>query len=106
LVGVLGLLLEGDLSPGPDGERNPRVAFAEALGVEAAVASEPRPLIQAQKGLLDSFIQVVAEAIDAKSPYTGGHCQRVPVLSEMLAQAACAQDDGPFRDFELGEAGW
>ena len=106
LVGVLGLRLEGDLGPGPDGERNPRVAFAEALSSVAAVAIETRHLIHAQKALLDSFIQVVAAAIDAKSPYTGGHCQRVPVLSQMLAEAACAERDGPFGDFALGEAAW
>ena len=106
LVGVLGLWLEGDLGPGPAGERNPRVAFAEALSSVAAVAIETRHLIQAQKALLDSFIQVVAAAIDAKSPYTGGHCQRVPVLAQMLAEAACAAEDGPFRDFGLGEAAW
>jgi len=106
LVGVLGLSLDGDLPPGPNGERNPRLAFAEALSSAAAVAIETRHLMQAQKALLDAFIQVVAAAIDAKSPYTGGHCQRVPVLSRMLAEAACAEADGPFRDFALGEPGW
>jgi HD-GYP domain-containing protein (c-di-GMP phosphodiesterase class II) len=107
LVGVLGLRLDGeDLSAPADGGRNPRVAFAEALSSVAAVAIETRHLIQAQKALLDAFIQVVAAAIDAKSPYTGGHCQRVPVLAQMLAEAACAQADGPFRDFSLNETEW
>jgi HD-GYP domain-containing protein (c-di-GMP phosphodiesterase class II) len=106
LVGVLGLGLDHDLGPGPSGERNPRVAFVEALSSVAAVAIETRALLQAQKALLDSFIQVVAAAIDAKSPYTGGHCQRVPVLSGMIAEAASAASDGPFRDFALDEAGW
>ena len=106
LVGVLGLGLDDDLGPGPDGERNPRVAFVEALSSVAAVAIETRALLQAQKALLDSFIQVVAAAIDAKSPYTGGHCQRVPVLSQMIAEAASVASDGPFGDFALDEAGW
>jgi hypothetical protein len=48
----------------------------------------------------------VAGAIDAKSPYTGGHCQRVPELTFMLAQAACDTKEGPFKDFSLDEQQW
>jgi HD-GYP domain-containing protein (c-di-GMP phosphodiesterase class II) len=106
LVGVLGLRLAGDLAPGPGGERNPRLAFAEALSSVAAVAIETRHLIRAQKALLDAFIQVVAAAIDAKSPYTGGHCQRVPVLARLLAEAAAAETDGPFAAFTPGPEEW
>lgn len=39
-----------------------------------------------QRELLDSFIKLLAEAIDAKSPYTGGHCERVPEITLMLAK--------------------
>ena len=46
---------------------------------------------------------MIASAIDAKSPYTGAHCQRVPVIFEMLTDAACAATEGPFRDFDLNE---
>jgi hypothetical protein len=56
--------------------------------------------------LLDSFIELIASAIDAKSPYTGGHCQRVPELTKMLAKAACEAKDGPFADFDLTEEEW
>jgi HD-GYP domain-containing protein (c-di-GMP phosphodiesterase class II) len=38
------------------------------------------------KNLLDAFIKLLAGAIDAKSPYTGGHCQRVPALALMIAR--------------------
>jgi len=55
---------------------------------------------------LDAFIQLMAGTIDAKSPYTGGHCQRVPVLTRMIAEAACAADTDPFREFSLNEEGW
>jgi HD-GYP domain-containing protein (c-di-GMP phosphodiesterase class II) len=86
----------------------------EAMASQAAVALDNQMLIQAQRRLLESFIQMIASAIDAKSPYTGGHCQRVPALTEMLAEAACATNDGPLRDFDLTEeekyelhiAGW
>jgi HD-GYP domain-containing protein (c-di-GMP phosphodiesterase class II) len=78
----------------------------EALSSQAAVALDNEMLIQAQRDLLDSFIELMAGAIDAKSPYTGGHCQRVPELTKMLAKAACESDDPPFRDFDLDEEGW
>lgn len=78
----------------------------EALSSQAAIALDNEMLIQAQRDLLDSFIELMAGAIDAKSPYTGGHCQRVPELTKMLAKAACESDAPPFRDFDLDEEGW
>ncbi len=82
------------------------VRLARALASQAGVAIENQALLQAQKDLLDSFIRVIAGAIDDKSPYTGFHCQRVPVLTEMLTRAACEDDAPPFRDFGLDENGW
>ena len=78
----------------------------EALSSQAAVALDNQQLLEAQKKLLDSFIELIASAIDAKSPYTGGHCQRVPELTKMLANAACDQKQGPFADFDLTEEEW
>ena len=49
--------------------------------------------------LQQAFIQLLANALDAKSPYTGGHCQRVPELAQMLTEAANAQNEGVFSDF-------
>ncbi|MGE4498156.1 MAG: HD domain-containing phosphohydrolase, partial [Deferribacterales bacterium] len=51
--------------------------------------------------LTDSFIKILAGAIDAKSPYTGGHCERVPVIAEMLAKAADASSEGKFGSFSF-----
>jgi HD-GYP domain-containing protein (c-di-GMP phosphodiesterase class II) len=72
----------------------------------AAAAIDNQRLVKAQKDLLDAFIKLVAGAIDAKSPYTGGHCQRVPVLTKMLTRAACESEAAPFRDFALDDGGW
>ncbi len=80
--------------------------FVEALASQAAVALDNQNLLKAQKDLLDSFIELIASAIDAKSAYAGGHCARVPVLAELLAQAACAKTDGPFADFSLSSDQW
>ncbi|MGI9322975.1 MAG: HD-GYP domain-containing protein, partial [Pseudomonadales bacterium] len=73
---------------------------------QAAVALDNALLLEAQDNLLDSFIALIARAIDAKSPYTGGHCERVPVLAKMLAGAACEADAGPFADFKLTREEW
>lgn len=75
----------------------------EALASQAAVILDNKLLIHSQEELLESFIRVLAKAIDAKSPYTGQHCERVPVLTEMLAQAGCEADYGIFKDFNLDE---
>ena len=76
-------------------------SLVEALSSQAAVALDNRQLLEGQKKLLDSFVQLIATAIDRKSPYTSGHCQRVPVLADMIADAACAASSGPFADFDL-----
>lgn len=54
-----------------------------------------------QRALMDSFIQLIAEAIDQKSPYTGGHCARVPELALMLVDAAQASTEPAFKSFRF-----
>lgn len=82
------------------------VPMVSALASQAAVSIDNRMLIEELKHLLDSFIGVIAAAIDTKSPYTGGHCQRVPVLTELLVRAACQAKEGPFAGFDLTEEEW
>jgi HD-GYP domain-containing protein (c-di-GMP phosphodiesterase class II) len=77
------------------------VRFAQTLAAQAAVALENIALLRSQRELMESLIQLVAGAIDAKSAYTGGHCARVPELARMLAEEACAVDDGPLADFRF-----
>lgn len=73
--------------------------FVEALAAQAATALYNRDLLDQQERLMDAMIQIIAGAIDAKSPYTGGHCERVPELSLMLAEEACKVTEGPLADF-------
>jgi HD-GYP domain-containing protein (c-di-GMP phosphodiesterase class II) len=82
------------------------IPYIEALSSSAAVAIDVRRLLKAQRDLLDSLVLMIAGAIDAKSPYTHGHCRRVPVIARMLAEAAHASDGGPFTEFELSEDEW
>jgi HD-GYP domain-containing protein (c-di-GMP phosphodiesterase class II) len=79
--------------------------IVEALAAQAAIALDNQLLLEAQRHLLESFIQLIAGAIDAKSPYTGGHCERVPILTEMLTQAACDDHDA-FASFDLTHEEW
>ncbi|MBU0809662.1 MAG: HD domain-containing protein [Gammaproteobacteria bacterium] len=86
--------------------RPERIAYVEAVSGVAALCIESQRLLDQQKKLLDAFIQLIAGAIDAKSPYTGGHCQRVPEITLMLARAAAASDEAPFRDYRPSEEEW
>ncbi len=81
-------------------------SLVEALASQAAVALDNQMLLEAQKNLFKAFIDVLASAIDAKSAYTGGHCRRVPELTNMLARAAVEAKTGPFADFTLTEDEW
>ncbi|MFC3939097.1 HAMP domain-containing protein [Pseudomonas gingeri NCPPB 3146 = LMG 5327] len=106
-VGVLALLLpdsgtEADL----ENLKPDRIAFISAVSGAAAACIESQHLQVRQKQLLDAFIQLLAGAIDAKSPYTGGHCQRVPVLTLMLAEAAAASEQAPFKDYQPSPDEW
>ncbi len=77
--------------------------LVESLASQAAVTITNKTLIDAQKNLFDSFIQLIADAIDEKSPYTAGHCRRVPVITHMLADAVNRVDKGPLKDFSMTE---
>ena len=81
-------------------------AYIEALASQAAISLDNKLLQKAQRDLLDSFIELIAGAIDAKSAYTGGHCQRVPELTNLLARAASESRDPRFKDFDLTEDDW
>ncbi len=77
----------------------------ESLASQAAIAIDNNRLLEQQKNLLESFIRLIAKAIDLKSPYTSRHCERVPILTEMFAEAACKARSGPLADFFLDDAG-
>ena len=88
--------------------------IVEALSSQAAVAITNKNLIRDLEILFESFIKLIATAIDAKSSYTGGHCARVPEITMMLVEAVNVSKDGPFKDvhfsdkemYELKIAAW
>jgi HD-GYP domain-containing protein (c-di-GMP phosphodiesterase class II) len=77
--------------------------LAESLASQAAVALTNRMLVDQLEQLFESFIKLINSAIDEKSPYTGGHCQRVPMLTMMLAEAVNETKDGPLADFHMSD---
>lgn len=77
--------------------------LTESLASQAAISLTNRLLINQLEELFESFIKLINVAIDEKSPYTGGHCERVPVLTMMLAEAASAASEGPLKDFRMTE---
>jgi HD-GYP domain-containing protein (c-di-GMP phosphodiesterase class II) len=77
--------------------------LAESLASQAAVALTNRLLINQLESLFESFINLINSAIDEKSPYTGGHCQRVPVLTMLLAEAVNETRSGPLSDFHMSD---
>ena len=76
-------------------------SLAESLASQAAIAVTNRNLMQQMESLFESFISLINVAIDEKSPYTAGHCDRVPALTMMLAEAANTMQTGPFKSFSM-----
>ena len=114
VVGVLQLINAQDATGavipfGPEEQR-----LAESLASQAGVALTQKQLIEDQRQLFESFIEIIANAIDHKSKHTSGHCQRVPQLTMMIAEAANRAEQGPMADFSMDEdelyelkiAGW
>jgi len=103
-IGVLQLINSRDPATneiGPFSHSDQRLG--ESLASQAAIALTNRQLINQLEELFESFIELINTAIDEKSPYTGGHCQRVPVLTMMLAEAVNETNEGPLGNFNMSE---
>ncbi len=75
----------------------------ESLASQGAVALTNKRLVEELKTLFEAFIKLIATAIDKKSEYTGGHCERVPVITMMLADAVANTNHGKYKDFTMTE---
>ena len=104
IIGALQLLNPLDESGAIRSFTNEEQVTVQSLASQMAVALANRILIDAQAALFDSMIQLINSAIDDKSPYTGGHCSRVPQLTMMLADAVNRCRQGPLASFEMTPA--
>ncbi len=75
----------------------------QALTSLAAVSITNKQLIDEMEHLFSSFSKLIASAIDKKSPYTGGHCRRVPEITMMLARACHQTEYGPLQPFNMAK---
>ena len=75
----------------------------ESLASQGAVALTNKRLVEELKTLFESFIKLIATAIDKKSEYTGGHCERVPIITMMLADAVAKIKEGKYKDFSMND---
>ena len=115
IIGVMQLINATDIKTGKvitfSKEMEDQV---ESLASQGAVALTNKRLVAELKNLFESFIQLIATAIDKKSPYTGGHCERVPEITMLLADAVEKTKTGKYADFSMNEderyelyiAGW
>ena len=104
IIGVLQLLNAQD----PDTEEvipfsTEYVDLVASLASQAAVALTNAQLIQDLTDLFDAFIRSIATAIDEKSPYTGGHINRVVDLTMMIAEKINQTNEGAFKDLSFDE---
>lgn len=76
----------------------------EALASQAAIALTNQQLIARLEDLFEAFVKLINIGIDEKSPHTGRHCEAVPELTMMLADAAHRAGTGPLADFSMSEA--
>ena len=115
IIGVMQLINAKDKNTGEVIPFTPEVQEqVESIASQGAVSLTNKRLVEGLKILFESFIKLIATAIDKKSEYTGGHCNRVPVITMMLAEAVEKADYGKYKDFSMTEderyelyiAGW
>lgn len=88
IIGVLQLINAQDPETGEIVEFLPEhVNLVASLASQAAVAITNARLIQDLEQLFEALIEVLAKAVDEKSPYTAGHITRVTEYAYALAQA-------------------
>ncbi len=103
VIGVLQLINALDKDENVIAFPKQHEALLEALGGIAATVVTQRQLIDAQRDLFESFIRLIAEGIDYKSPVTGRHCQQVPEVALLMAEGVCAATEGPFAEVQLSD---
>ena len=101
IIGVLQLLNARDRTGTVIEFSSDDQRLAESLASQAAIALTNRLLVNLLESLFEGFITLVNGAIDHKSPHTGAHCDRVPELTMMLAEAVNDCDIGPLRSFAM-----
>ena len=77
------------------------IEFQELSASQVSMSQSIQSYQKSQEDILDAIIKLIAEAIDAKSHYTGGHCERVPVIAQLLLDKANKSALDAFKTFDL-----
>ena len=101
IIGVLQLVNAKNPKTGEIVPFSTYINMIESLASQAAVAITNKNLVRELEVLFESFIKLIATAIDKKSAYTGGHCSRVPEITMMLADAVGKIKSGTYKDFSM-----
>jgi HD-GYP domain-containing protein (c-di-GMP phosphodiesterase class II) len=101
LLGVLQLVNDADADGRPRAFRAEVEPALAALAAAAAMHLESRQWRAREIAHFESIVDMITAAIDAKSPYTAAHCRRVPIIYQMLAEAAAASGDSRFAGLAL-----
>ena len=101
IIGVLQLLNAKNPNTGEIASFSTSIKMIESLASQAAIVITNKNLIRELEVLFESFIKLIATAIDKKSAYTGGHCSRVPEITMMLADAVGKIKSGKYKDFDM-----
>ena len=101
IIGVLQLLNAKNPNTGEIASFSTSIKMIESLASQAAIVITNKNLIRELEVLFESFIKLIATAIDKKSAYTGGHCSRVPEITMMLADAVGKIKSGKYKNFDM-----
>jgi len=114
VIGVLQLINARD----ENGKLIPFARYLEnvitSLASQAAIAISHMQLVADIEELFNSFVQVMATAIDSRTPYNANHTRRVALLAGEMARAINRQSQGywagvSFSDEQVAQlemAGW
>ena len=100
IIGVLQLLNKFDENENVIDFTKDDEDLIASMASQAAISITNNRLIAGLENLLDSFIQTIATAIGAKSPYTGGHINRVAEIAEKLLLAV-HEDDTVYKNLSF-----
>ena len=100
---VLGALVVIRNASDDEGFAEEELDVVQSLASQAAIAIRQARSVESLRALFEGLIQLTVRAIDEKSPYTGDHCRKVPILTELIAEAVGQATEGPLKNLRLSE---
>ena len=80
-----------------------REGVSHSLALQAALAIRNQKMFLEMENLFEAIVEVLASAIDEKSPVTRGHINRVALITMELAKEVNASKEGVFGDINFSD---